>query len=209
MNSELQPGLLVLHGNRAEWLAEAVFEWLQQHPLLPLEEEIFLVQSNGVAEWLKTTLAAHAGICAATRVELPARFLWRAYRQWLGHDAVPAQSALDKLPLTWRLMALLPTLLPRPGFEPLAGFLRDGDAGRRLQLAQRLADLYDQYQVYRPSHCPPTSAGRRCCGANCWRRCPSPSAPPSGRDCTSVSCKRWLPVPRRWPGFRAVSCSSA
>ena len=150
MNSELQPGLLVLHGNRAEWLAEAVFEWLQQHPLQPLEEEIFLVQSNGVAEWLKTTLAAHAGICAATRVELPARFLWRAYRQWLGHDAVPVQSALDKLPLTWRLMARLPALLPRPGFEPLAGFLRDGDAGRRLQLAQRLADLYDQYQVYRP-----------------------------------------------------------
>ncbi|MDZ7591889.1 MAG: exodeoxyribonuclease V subunit gamma [Rubrivivax sp.] len=160
MNPELQPGLLVLHGNRAEWLAEAVFEWLLRHPLQPLEEEILLVQSNGVAEWLKTTLATHAGICAATRVELPARFLWRAYRQWLGHDAVPVQSALDKLPLTWRLMARLPALLPRPGFEPLAGFLRDGDAGRRLQLAQRLADLYDQYQVYRPDWLQAWAAGR-------------------------------------------------
>ncbi len=145
----ITPGLLVLHGNRAEVLAEAVFEWLRRHPLQPLEEEIFLVQSNGVAEWLKTSLATHDGICAATRVELPARFLWRAYRQLLGREAVPAQSALDELPLTWRLMQLLPTLLARPGFEPVAGFLHGGDASRRLQLAQRLADLYDQYQVYR------------------------------------------------------------
>ncbi|MDO8420003.1 MAG: exodeoxyribonuclease V subunit gamma, partial [Rubrivivax sp.] len=145
----ITPGLLVLHGNRTEVLAETVFEWLRRHPLQPLEEEIFLVQSNGVAEWLKMSLAAQAGICAATRVELPARFLWRAYRQMLGREAVPAQSALDKSPLTWRLMRLLPTLLARPGFEPVAGFLRGGDPGRQLQLSQRLADLYDQYQVYR------------------------------------------------------------
>jgi exodeoxyribonuclease V gamma subunit len=148
-SSHITPGLLVLHGNRAELLAEAVFEWLRRQPLQPLEEEVVLVQSNGVAEWLKTTLATHSGICAATRIELPARFMWRAYRQVLGQEAVPVQPALDKLPLTWRLMQLLATLPGRLGFEPLAGFLRDGDLARRLQLAQRLADLYDQYQVYR------------------------------------------------------------
>ena len=149
MNDPIRPGLLVLHGNRLELLGEAVFDWLGANPLGPLEEEIFLVQSNGVAEWLKMQLAAHAGICAATRVELPARFLWRSYRQVLGREAVPAQSPLDKLPLTWRLMGLLPTLLDRPGFEPLAGFLQRGGLDRRLQLALRLADLFDQYQVYR------------------------------------------------------------
>jgi exodeoxyribonuclease V gamma subunit len=150
MPTEIQPGLLVLQGNRAELLAEALFEWVRRNPLQPLEEEIFLVQSNGMAEWLKMALATQSGICAATRVELPGRFLWRAYRQVLGRDAVPPRSPLDKLPLTWRLMQCLPGLLARPGFEPLAGFLRDdGDMDRRLQLAQRLADLYDQYQVYR------------------------------------------------------------
>ena len=145
----ITPGLLVLHGNRAELLGETVFEWLRRHPLGALEEEIFLVQSNGVAEWLKMTLAEQAGICAATRVELPGRFLWRAYRQMLGREAVPSQSRLDKLPLTWALMRLLPQLAQQPGFEPLAGFLRLGAMERRLQLAQALADLLDQYQVYR------------------------------------------------------------
>jgi exodeoxyribonuclease V gamma subunit len=149
MTGEIQPGLLVLHGNRAELLGEAVFAWLRRHPLQPLEEEVLLVQSNGMAEWLKMALATQAGVCAATRVELPARFLWRAYRQVLGRAAVPALSALDKQPLTWRLMQTLPRLLQRPGFEPLAGFLARGGMDRRLQLAQRLADLYDQYQVYR------------------------------------------------------------
>ncbi len=149
MTDALQPGLLVLHGNRSELLAEAVFEWLRRSPLAPLEEEVFLVQSNGMAEWLKMALAEHSGVCAATRVELPGRFLWRAYRQVLGADAVPAQSPLDKLPLTWRVMQCLPGVLARPGFEPLAGYLRGGDMERRYQLAQRLADLFDQYQVYR------------------------------------------------------------
>ena len=145
----LQPGLLVLHGNRTELLGEAVFTWLARHPLPPLVQEVFLVQSNGVAEWLKMALAHQTGVFAAARVELPARFLWRTYRQVLGPAAVPAESPLDKLPLTWRLMQALPQLALQPGFAPLAGFLHGGDADRRLQLAQRLADLYDQYQVYR------------------------------------------------------------
>jgi exodeoxyribonuclease V gamma subunit len=149
MASEIKPGLLVLHGNRLELLGDAVFEWIGGNPLGALEEEIFLVQSNGVAEWLKMTIAQRSGICAATQVELPGRFLWRAYRQVLGRAAVPAQSALDKLPLTWRLMQLLPETSRRAGYEPLKGFLQRGGAERRLQLAQRLADLYDQYQVYR------------------------------------------------------------
>ena len=118
MTGDITPGLLVLHGNRTETLAEAVFQWLRTSPLRPLEEETFLVQSNGVAEWLKMSLAAHTGISAATRVELPARFLWRAYRQVLGRDAVPSTSPLDKLPLTWQLMQLLPRLIAQPGFEP-------------------------------------------------------------------------------------------
>ena len=160
MTSTITPGLLVLHGNRAELLGEAVFEWLRRQPLEPLEEEIFLVQSNGVAEWLKMTLAETNGICAATRVELPGRFLWRSYRQLLGFEAVPAQSRLDKLPLTWGLMRLLPELMERPGFEPLAGFLRLGGMERRLQLASALADLFDQYQVYRSDWLAAWAAGR-------------------------------------------------
>ena len=149
----LQPGFVAFHSNRAENLAEVVASWLQRSPLPPLTEEVILVQSNGMAEWMKMELARRGGVCAATRVELPSRFLWRTYRQVLGAHAVPSDSPLDKLPMGWRLMQLLPSLLADPAmasvFAPVAGFLQGDEPERMLQLATQLADLYDQYQNYR------------------------------------------------------------
>ncbi len=156
----LKSGFIVLHGNRSEELAQTVLAWQNQHPLDPLEEEVILVQSSGMAEWFKMTQAQQLGVCSAAKVELPGRFIWRAYRHVLGSQAVPRESPLDKLPMTWRLMPLLPSLLARPEFGPLARYLcPDGllspaeapqiDETRLLQLASQLADLFDQYQNYR------------------------------------------------------------
>ncbi|MBB3221473.1 exodeoxyribonuclease V subunit gamma [Pseudoduganella umbonata] len=165
MATGIAPGLLILHGNQLEQLRAAVFQWLHANPLAPLESDVLLVQSNGVAEWLKIALAEQAGVCAATRVALPARFLWEAYRAMLGRDRVPRVSAFDKGPLTWRLMRLLPALLREEAFEPLRHFLKGGCQERRLQLAERLSDLFDQYQVYRADWLEDWAAGRdqMCC----------------------------------------------
>ncbi|TDR53284.1 DNA helicase/exodeoxyribonuclease V gamma subunit [Halomonas ventosae] len=152
---ELEPGFMVIHGNRLEALRGLAVEWMRRHPLGPLENETILVQSNGISQWLKLALAedrAHggAGIAAALDVTLPARFLWQAYRAVLGEEQVPPVSPFDKPRLVWRLMRLLPALLDAPTFAPLARFLEDDDDLRkRHQLAERLADLLDQYQVYR------------------------------------------------------------
>ncbi|WP_373508145.1 exodeoxyribonuclease V subunit gamma, partial [Thiocapsa sp.] len=162
--SALTPGLMLVHGNRPEDLRDLLVEWMARYPLAPLENEIVLVQSNGIAQWLKLALAADAdpgagdgvagerglGIAAALEISLPARFLWRVYRAVLGADAVPEVSPFDKSRLVWRLMRLLPELLARPEYLPLRRFLQDdADLRKRFQLAERLADLYDQYQVYR------------------------------------------------------------
>lgn len=160
MSSPITPGLLILHGNQMELLRSAMFDWLRMHPLGPLEQETILVQSNGVAEWLKIALAEEMGVCAATRVALPARFLWEAYRGMLGRERVPTRAPFDKDPLIWRLMRLLPALLDDASYAPLRQFLGDGCPERRLQLAERLADLYDQYQVYRADWLADWEAGR-------------------------------------------------
>ena len=156
----IPPGLLALHGNCAETLAQALIDWSSAHPLAPLEQEVVLVQSNGTAEWFKMLQAQHSGICAATRVELPARFLWRSWRQILGAQRVPSISPLDEQPMTWRLMRLLPACLDDPAFAPIARFLRPEQPQRLLQLASRLADLFDQYQVYRSDWLLAWEAGR-------------------------------------------------
>ena len=157
--STIPTGFIALHSHRSERLADTLTGWLRAHPLDPLESEVVLVQSNGMAEWIKIELARQGGVCAATRVELPSRFLWRTYRQVLGAHNVPPDSPLDKLPMTWRLMALLPGCLGDPVFKPVAGFLRGDEPDRLLQLASRLADLFDQYQIYRPDWLQDWAAG--------------------------------------------------
>lgn len=161
--SDLQPGFMVIHGNRLEDLRGVAVEWMKRHPLAPLENEVILVQSNGIGQWLKLALAADvrddgtggSGIAAALDMTLPARFLWQAYRAVLTHvehdpDAVPATSPFDKSRLLWRLLRLLPELMKHEEFSPLRQFLDgDGDLRKHHQLAERLADLFDQYQVYR------------------------------------------------------------
>ena len=155
-----EPGLIVVHGNQPEILRGLVVAWMKRYPLAPLDNESILVQSNGIAQWLKMALAADAGgsdgeaggcgIAAGLEVSLPARFLWQAYRALLGRDAVPESSPFDEERLLWRLLRLLPELGSRPEYAPLHAFLaHDSDQRKRFQLAERLADLFDQYQVYR------------------------------------------------------------
>lgn len=157
--TDLWPGLAVLHGNRLETLRTLVVDWLRDHPLAPLEQETFLVQSNGMAQWLKLAFAASpddpepgCGIAAGQRFLLPQSFLWQAYRAVLGAESVPETSPFEKTRLQWRIYKLLPGLLEAhpDTFAPLARFLaEDAGARKRHQLSRRLADLFDQYQVYR------------------------------------------------------------
>lgn len=146
------PGLAVIHANQLESLRALVLEWMREHPLAPLENDIVLVQSNGMAQWLKIALAERdgLGICAAIAPQLPGRFLWAAYQAVLADEDIPDTSPFEKAALTWRIYRLLPGLLHEPGFAPLQEFLaEDADARKRHQLAECLADLLDQYQVYR------------------------------------------------------------
>lgn len=159
MSTPLTPGFMVLQGNQLEDLRNVATQWLADNPLGPLEEECILVQSNGIAQWLKLALASNdegTGIAAAIDVQLPGRFIWQAYRSVF--PALPTSSPYDKVPMAWRLYrlfsdwaALREQLDEQAGLlSPLEGFLQTDDDPRRCyQLAMRLADLYDQYQMYR------------------------------------------------------------
>lgn len=187
--TSLNAGFMVVHGNRLDELRSLVVSWMRRYPLAPLENEIALVQSNGIAQWLKLALAEDpeeddmggCGIAAAIDVQLPGSFMWQLYRMVLGRDEIPAKSLLDKAPLTWRLMRLLPQVINQPHFEPLQRFLtHDTDLRKRYQLAERLADLFDQYQVYRADWLEDWAEGRHqlrnvrgeatpLAPANCWQ----------------------------------------
>ena len=87
---ELQSGFIVAHSNHLEELRELVVQWTKINPLYALENEHILVQSNGIAQWLKFALADDrgCGIAAGLQIGLPARFLWQVYRQVLGTETI-------------------------------------------------------------------------------------------------------------------------
>ena len=51
--TSLDSGIAVIHSNKLEELGGVVEYWLREHPLAPLENEVFLVQSNGMGQWLQ------------------------------------------------------------------------------------------------------------------------------------------------------------
>jgi exodeoxyribonuclease V gamma subunit len=165
-NFQRRTGFMVLHGNRLEDLRDLVTHFLKSQPLPPLQPEVFLVQSNGMKNWLEMALSSDdaLGICAATRMELPASYLWQIYRSVLGINAVPHQMPFDKTGLVWRLMRLLPALAGENAvYAPLARYLSGGADDRRLyQLAQQIADVLDGYQSYRSDWLNDWAAGSDC-----------------------------------------------
>ncbi|BDH44751.1 RecBCD enzyme subunit RecC [Salmonella enterica subsp. enterica serovar Choleraesuis] len=150
--------LRVYHSNRLDVLEEVMAYLVSSQPLDdPFEPEVILVQSTGMAQWLQMALAGKFSIAANIRFPLPASFIWDMFVTVL--PDVPKESAFTKAGMSWKLMHLLPKYLSRPEFAALGHYLEEDREGRKLaQLAGRIADLYDQYLVYRPQW------------LSCWQR---------------------------------------
>ncbi|WP_273857488.1 exodeoxyribonuclease V subunit gamma [Photobacterium sp. GSS17] len=140
----------VYHSNQLDLLKSLLVELIRLDPLdNPFEQECILVQSPGMSQWLKLELAKSQGIAANLKFPLPATFIWQMFTQVLSD--VPVRSAFNKEAMTWKLLQVLPEQLHRPEFAPLASYLEDDEHQvKRYQLAEKIADIFDQYLVYRP-----------------------------------------------------------
>lgn len=138
---------LILHASpQLEDLLEALATIIGNRPLPPLAQETIVVPTQGIARWLQQGLAAHRGIAASLRLPFVGGFLRRLCD---GDATSPDPFAKDELALRfWRLLRE-----PRAArdFGPAYDYCRDdADGRRRLQLCERLARVFDDYQVYRP-----------------------------------------------------------
>jgi exodeoxyribonuclease V gamma subunit len=142
------PGLIIFTSNRMEALVERLAEVLRAPLASAMTPEIIMVQSRGMERWVSMELARLNGICANIRFPFPKAFL----EELLCRGAPAADPpAFDRDAVAFRLMKILPTHLLQPEFEGLNSYLRQDHQRRNLfQLCRKLADLFDQYAVFRP-----------------------------------------------------------
>src|ERR1039458_8981550 len=102
-----------------------------------------------MARWLKLELAGRQGVCANHLFPFPKAFCAEVLA---ANTASPdGGSVLDREVMLWEILRLLPELLPQPEFSPLRGYLVDpADVRKRFQLSAQVANLFDQYLVFRP-----------------------------------------------------------
>lgn len=171
--------MLRLHtSNRLETLVERLAEVIQTPLRSPLQPELVMVQSQGMARWLKLELAGRMGVCANYSFPFPKVFCAEVLaanaagaptssrlgttenpaspvvaRDVLSRLEVgaPTEPVLDREVMLWEIMRFLPEMLPQPEFGALRHYLSDrADTRKRFQLAAQIANLFDQYLVFRP-----------------------------------------------------------
>ncbi|MCF7521246.1 exodeoxyribonuclease V subunit gamma [Neisseria sp. ZJ106] len=140
--------------NRLESLA-ALFCRIQKiNPLSdPWAEEEVVVQSQGMRRYLSACLARETGVAANLKFSLPAGLTWRLMRRVLLD--IPENSPFAPEVMRWRLVDLFRS----DGFQTASEFALSraalqsylaGSESADYQLGGLLADIFDQYLVYRP-----------------------------------------------------------
>lgn len=150
--------LTVFQSNRIETLADALADAMRAAVASPLRPETVVVQSSALSRWLAFALAERLGISANVQFRFPASYLWSLFGAVL--PQIGAHSPFEPEVLRWAFMRLLESdarLVQQPR---LAHYLGAGDVRQRHGLAQRLAEVYERYLVYRPDWIAAWSEGR-------------------------------------------------
>src|SRR5690606_22720608 len=143
-----------MYVNRSNSLGELVdhLSRVVREPALGLfEPETIVIQSAGMERYLSRELSRRQGIVANVAFPYPRAFFRGVLDAALGQSE--AALAFERESLAWVLYASLRehTQGQERAFRGVRSYLEDDDDGsKRLLLAEKLANLFDQYVTYRP-----------------------------------------------------------
>jgi len=141
--------LKIYTSNRMENLVKALADIVAEPLASPFVPEEIVVQSKGMQRWLAMELARHFGVWANCNYPFPNSMVWRLFGIIL--KEIPDTSPFSPDVMTWKIMSILPEFLAREEFTPLRNYLDgDSDGLKRFQLAEKIADSFDQYTLFRP-----------------------------------------------------------
>jgi exodeoxyribonuclease V gamma subunit len=141
--------MFILHSsNKTENLVAHLSAVIENAPLAsPFAKEVFLIQSQGMERWLSQQLASEFKVWGNYDFLFPGKF-FSSLAQKI--DSRLNDAAFDRHLMHWRIETLL-RRLDGEVFLPLTHYLSgENIALKRYQLAQQLAQIFDQYQMMRP-----------------------------------------------------------
>lgn len=118
-----------------------------QKPLPTVFHPHFIVtQTLGMNNWLKIQLAEKLGITANCQFLKPNDIINQVYFLLDG----PQERILSVDNLQWLIFGLLDDQTFKARFPFISQYYSQGEDTKRMALAEKVADLFDQYQIYRP-----------------------------------------------------------
>lgn len=120
------------------------------HPLSP---EHVIVPNMDMAQWLQVMEAERTGISANLEFQLPAGFFRKLFES---RDESVRKQLLDRHLLRWMIFRLLDDVGPWKSLKDWLNVITKSNSGTstlteaRWDLASQIADVYDQYLIYRP-----------------------------------------------------------
>ena len=135
--------------NRLGVLAARLAEKIKSPLRSPLATETIIVQSKGMEKWLSLELAQSLGICANCRFPFPHNFIEEVFGAFI--PQYKPDLFYEEDVLAWKIMEIMPSIQGKRDFTAVRNYLGEKpDQLKLYQLSRRIANLYDQYLIFRP-----------------------------------------------------------
>ena len=134
--------------NHIRSLSEAMIADMQRHTLGVFQPYGIITQTVGMNNWLVVNMAQQTGIAANLKFMKPADLLWEVYGMLGGQSYYK----INRQNIDWLIYAVLGTADFQRRFARQAAYYIEEGAEQELkkwEFAARIADLFDQYQIYR------------------------------------------------------------
>jgi len=139
----------VIIANRLETLMKNLAGHLREPLSAVLSPETVVVQSAGMAKWISLQMAGYHGIAANYNFPFPNAFVENIFEAFI--PEYKNNQLFDKKVLVWKIMELLPTLTNHDDFRTIRKYLGENqDQQRMYRLADKIAQTFDQYLIFRP-----------------------------------------------------------
>lgn len=134
--------------NHIRSLSAAMIDDLRQHPISVWQPYYIITQTAGMNNWLVVNMANQLGIAANLKFLKPADVLWEVYALLGGQSYYK----INRQNIDWLVYAVLSSERFKGRFPKQAAYyMEEGQAQevKQWEFAAKIADLFDQYQVYR------------------------------------------------------------